>query len=191
MLCFRILAVFCIAGAAIAQSSFRVLSEAELARLDLRQSAELLSVAARTGENVVVMMDEVSQGAVVQDGVSVSFDCTPLLARFPGRTIQWYRYLYIDLDHTVLSRSESQSPSELNFPNSLVRIEGDFDQFYIISRTRIQIGAEDPHRGVYECVVCDDGLGACDSANVTLPVVGRPPLLNSTTGGCETYNNNN
>ena len=40
MLCFRILAVFCIAGAAIAQSSFRVLSEAELALLDLRQSAD-------------------------------------------------------------------------------------------------------------------------------------------------------
>ena len=185
MLCFRILAVFCIAGAAIAQSSFRVLSEAELALLDLRQSAELLSVAARTGENVVVMMDEASQGAIVQYGVSVLFDCTPLLARFPGRTIQWYRYLYLDLDHTILREPDRQLPSELNIPNSFRRIEGDFDQFYIIPRRRI-LGDEHSNRGVYECFVCD-GDGACDGANVTLPIVGRPPLLNSTTGGCETY----
>ena len=189
MLSCTILAVFCIAGAAIAQSSFRVLSEAELAELDLGQSAELLSVAARTGESVVVRMDEVSQGAVVQDGVVVVVDCSPLLGQFPGHTIQWYRYLYIDLDHTQLIGPQLQLPSELNVPNSLRNIEGETDQFYKILSTRIQMGTEDPHRGVYECNVCDDN-GQCEAANVTLPVVGRPPLLNFTTGESETYNKN-
>ena len=101
----------------------------------------------------------------------------------------WYRYLYWDLDHTILDTRDAQIKSEVNMPNSLRRIEGEFDEIYNITRVRIKKGTEDPHRGIYECEVCTARGNIiseqCHSANVTLPIVGRSPILNSTTGRSE------
>ena len=171
------------------ESVFRQLTAAELREIELRQNPVLLDVAARTGEMVLINITEPSQGGVVQDGVNVVMDCLPWLSNFPGGTIQWYRYRYLDLDHTMLDMRVLQNKAELNEdPNSLRRITGEFDHFYNITRVRIQQAAEDPHRGVYECEVCvarGTPFEVCHSANVTLAIAGRPPLLNSTTGRSE------
>ena len=173
------------------ESVFKQLTAAELRELELRQNPALLDLAARTGERVVVNIEGPEQGAVVQDGVNAVLNCLPWLSRFPGGDIQWYRALYMDLEHTVLLPKDAQIKSELNVPNSLRRIEGEFDEIFNITRVRIQLGAEDPHRGIYECEVCiargHPIFEMCHNATVTLPVVGRPPILNSTTGRGEYY----
>ena len=171
------------------ESVFKQLSAAELRELDITQNPGLLDLAARTGERVVIDITEPEQGGVVQDGVIVVLNCSSWLSNFPGGTIMWYRYLYLDLDHTTLGTRDAQIKLELDVPNSLRRIEGEFDEIFNITRVRIQMGAEDPHRGIYECEVCTARGNIiseqCHSANVTLPIVGRPPILNSTTGRSE------
>ena len=173
------------------ESVFKQLTAAELRVLELQQNPALLDLAARTGERIVVNIEGPEQGAVVQDGVNAVLNCLPWLSRFPGGDIQWYRYLYTDLDHTMLGSRDAQNKADLNVPNSLRRIEGEFDEIFNITRVRIQMGAEDPHRGIYECEVCiargHPLFEMCHSANVTLPIVGRAPILNSTTGRSE-YN---
>ena len=170
------------------ESAFKQLSAAELHELDITQNTGLLDLAARTGERVVIDITGPEQGGVVQDGVNVVLNCSSWLSNFPGGTIVWYRYLYQDLDHTMLDIREAQTKSELNVPNSLRRIEGEFDEIFNITRVRIQLGADDPHRGIYECEVCTargNISEQCHSANATLPTVGRPPILDSTTGRSE------
>ena len=167
---------------------FKQLSAAELRELDISQNPGLLDLAARTGERVVIDITGPEQGGVVQDGVNVVLNCSSWLSNFPGGTIVWYRYLYFDLDHTLLGPRDEQIKSELNVPNSLRRIEGEFDEIFNITRVRIQMGAEDPHRGIYECEVCTargNISEQCHSANVTLPIVGRPPILDFVTGSSE------
>ena len=170
------------------ESVFRQLTAAELREIELRQNPALLDVAARTGEMVFISIIGPSQGGVVQDGVNVVMDCLPWLSNFPGGTIQWYRYRYLDLDHTLLDIRVLQNKADLEADvNSLGKISGEFDRFYNITPVRMLV-AEDPHRGVYECEVCvarDTPFEVCHSANVTLAIAGRPPLLNSTTGRSE------
>ena len=170
------------------ESVFKQLTAAELREIELRQNPDLLDFAARTGEMVFISITGPSQGGVVQDGVNVVMDCFPWLSNFPGGTIQWYRYRYLDLDHTMLDMRVPQNKETLNTPQSLRRISGEFDRYYNITRVRIQRAAEDPHRGVYECEVCvarGTPFEVCHSANVTLATAGRPPFLNSTTGRSE------
>ena len=171
------------------ESVFKHLSAAELRELDITQNPGLLDLAARTGETVVIDITEPEQGGVVQDGVIVVLNCSSWLSSFPGGTIMWYRYLYLDLDHTMMGTRDAQIKLVLDVPNSLRQIEGEFDEIFNITRVRIQMGGEDPHRGIYECEVCTTRGNIiseqCHSANVTLPIVGRPPILDSTTGRSE------
>ena len=187
--CLFLTCVFSFANAQpLDESAFKQLSSAELHELDITQNPGLLDLAARTGERVVIDIAGPEQGGVVQDGVNVVLNCSSWLSNFPGGTIMWYRYLYTDIDHTMLGTRDEQIKLELNVPNSLRRIEGEFDEIFNITRVRIQLGAEDPHRGIYECEVCTERGNIseqCHSANVTLPIVGRPPILNFTTGRCE------
>ena len=169
-------------------SVFKQLTAAELREIELQQNPDLLNFAARTGEMVLIDITEPSQGGIVQAGVNVVMDCFPWLSNFPGGTIQWYRYRYLDLDHTVLGRRTLQVKEMLNIPQSSRRIGGILDRYYNITRVRTYRGAEDPHAGVYECEVCvarGTVCQECHYANVTLAVAGRPPLLNSTTGRSE------
>jgi len=170
------------------ESVFKQLTAAELREIELRQNPDLLNFAARSGEMVFINITEPSQGGIVQDGVNVVMDCFPWLSNFPGGTIQWYRYRYLDVDHTILDGRIPQIKEFLNVPQSLRRIGGILDRYYHITRVSIQRAAEDPHAGVYECEVCVARNTACEdchSANVTLAVAGRSPLLNSTTGRSE------
>ena len=121
------------------ESAFKQLSSAELRELDITQNPGLLDLAARTGERVVIDITGPEQGGVVQDGVNVVLNCSSWLSNFPGGTIMWYRYLYLDLDHTTLGTRDAQIKS---VPNSLRRIEGEFDEIFNITRVRIQMGAE-------------------------------------------------
>ena len=176
--CLFLTCVFSFANAQpLDESVFKQLSSAELRELDITQNPGLLDLAARTGERVVIDITGPEQGGVVQDGVNVVRNCS-----------SWYRYLYLDIDHTTLGTRDAQIKSELNVPNSLQRIEGEFDEIFNITRVLIQMGAEDPHRGIYECEVCT-ARGTiseqCHNANVTLPIVGRPPILNATSGKSE------
>ena len=151
------------------KSVFKQLTAAELREVDLRQNPSLLDLAARTGESVVINITESSQGAIVQDGVNVLMDCYPWLSNFPGGTIRWYLYRYLDWDHTMLDMRVPQTNG------------GEYDRYYNITPVRMRGN----HRGVYECEVCvarDTSGEDCKIANVTLAVAGRPPLLNSTSG---------
>ena len=167
------------------KSVFKQLTAAELREIDLTQNPRLLDMAARTGESVVINITESSQGAIVQDRVDVLMDCYPWLSNFPGGTIRWYLHRYLDLDHTMLGMRKPQTKEDLVMSNSSMRISGEFDRYYNITRVRIQQASEDPHRGVYECEVCvrrSTPSEVCYIANVTLAVAGRPPLLNSAYG---------
>lgn len=170
------------------ESVFRLLSAEELREIELAQNPTLLELAARTGERVVVDITGASQGAIVQARVNTVLNCSPWLRNFPGGTVSWYRYLYRDIDHTILEERTPQTRGALNAATSLRRIEGTFDEIFNITSVRVSLGPEDPHRGIYECEVCiarGTLFEECHSANTTVVTAGRPPVLNDTTGRSE------
>lgn len=175
------------------ESVYTQLTAQQLRELELGQNPELLDLAARTGERIVVDMADAEQGAAVQAGVNAVLDCTSWLQNFPGGTVTWYRRRYMDLDFTILLMRELQDRQRLEMDRrGLRKIEGDFDEIYNITRVRIQAGEEDPHAGVYECEVCVGGppgspFRECHSANTSVLTIGRPPILNDTRGRGE-YN---
>lgn len=172
------------------ESVYEQLTAQQLRELELSQNPDLLALAARTGERIVVDMANTDQGAAVQAGVNAVLNCSSWLRNFPGGTVTWYRFRYTDLSFTELLPEEKQRKEVLNQPNSLRRIEGEFDEIYNITRVRIQTGEEDPHQGLYRCEVCvgPRNLGfietteICHNATTNLLVMGRPPMLNDTTG---------
>ena len=185
------LALVCVLSVATAQplpeSVFKQLSAQELRVLELAQNPKLLELAARTGERVVVNIAGPSQGSVVQDGVNVVLNCLPWLMNFPGGSIRWYFSKYDGVDHTSLGPRMPQNRQDL-LTNPIRKITGEFDEIYNITRTRIQQNAADPGRGIYECEVCIQRgtiFEQCHSANTSLIIAGRKPLLNSTTGRSE------
>lgn len=170
------------------ESVFRQLTAEDLREIELMQNPALLDLAARTGERVVINITGPEQGGIVQAEVNTVLNCSPWLQNFPGGTVRWYRYLYLDLDHTMLGMRQAQTRGELNVPASLRNIEGTYDEIFNITRVRILQGAEDPHRGVYECEVCvarGTLFQECHSANTTVAIAGRPPILNDTIGRSE------
>ena len=184
------LALVCVLSVATAQplpeSVFKQLSAEELRVLDLAQNPKLLELAARSGERVVVNITGPSQGLVVQHGVNVILNCLPWrTVKFPNGSIQWYFSKYDGVDHTSLGSRMPQNRSDVLITNPIRNISGEFDELYNITRTRIQRHAADPGRGIYECEVCiQRGTPSeqCHSANTSLIIAGRKPLLNSTTG---------
>ena len=190
------LALVCVLSVATAQplpeSVFKQLSAEELRVLDLAQNPKLLELAARSGERVVVNITGPSQGLVVQHGVNVILNCLPWRMKFPEGSIQWYFSKYDGVDHTSLGPRMPQNRSDL-LTNPIRNISGEFDELYNITRTRIQRHAADPGRGIYECKVCTQrGTPSeqCHSANTSLIIAGRKPLLNSTTGRTPDTNKN-
>ena len=152
------------------KSVFKQLSAEELSVLELAQNPKLLEISARPGEHVIVNINESSQGAVVQDGVNVVLNCLPWLNKFPGGLVRWYFCQYLGIDNI-----------ELLPPKRIYQgITGNCGEVYNIPRTMILESAQDPSRGIYKCEVCRGSI--CNSANTTLIIAGRAPLLNSTTG---------
>ena len=171
------------------ESVYEQLTAQQLRELELGQNPELLELAARTGERIVVDMANAEQGAAVQAGVNAVLDCTSWLQNFPGGTVTWYRFRYLDLEFTMLGPEELQDRRVLM---GLRRIEGDYNEIYNITRVRIQAGEEDPHAGQYRCEVCVGGppgspFRVCHNATTSLLTIGRPPILNDATGRSE-YN---
>jgi hypothetical protein len=149
-----------------------VLTAEELSNISLRQIPALLDFAARTGETVRVEINETEQGAVVQEGVNVVLDCGPWLAKFPGGSVNWYKFTYRDWNHRILGFRTAQTFHEV----FSATITGEFDEIYTIIRTTISADAEDPSRGVYECEVCTS-VDECNSANTTVASVGRQAII--------------
>ena len=178
--CF-LLALLCAIDAACGQNSvFRVLSADELRNTSLRQNPELLKFAARTGETVRIEIRAVEQGAVIQEGVTATLDCGPWLTEFPRGTIRWYKYYYIDLDHTELGPRVLQNPEIVNRVRAT--ITGASNETYTIWGMRdLILDDEEGIRGIYECEVCDGIPGSedCHSANTTVATVGRPPIIDA------------
>jgi hypothetical protein len=98
----------------IGVSRFRVLSAEELGNISLRQNPELLKYAAHTGETVRIEVTAEEQGGIVQEGVTTIIDCGPWLRRFPNGTVRWYKYRYVDLDHSELYLPFEEIPEVLN-----------------------------------------------------------------------------
>lgn len=174
-------------------SVYEQLTAQQLRELELGQNPELLDLAARTGERIVVDMADSEQGAAVQAGVNAVLDCTSWLQNFPGGIVTWYRFRYLDLEFTMLGMREEQDRGLLEMDAAgLRKIEGEYNEIYNITRVRIQAGEEDPHAGVYQCEVCVGGPSGspfreCHTANTSLLTIGRPPILNDTRGRGE-YN---
>ncbi len=61
--------------------------EVELLRLG--QNPELLELAAKTFESVIILINDSKVLAVVQESVNANFWCLPWLQRFPGGSIRW------------------------------------------------------------------------------------------------------
>ena len=99
LLLLQVLAVTSVVG------QYRPITGAEERRLRLRQDPELLALAARTGESIIIVIDGPSTTAIAQEGVNVNMDCLPWLDRFPGGSIQWSR---IPLDLKGQSKNMSQ-----------------------------------------------------------------------------------
>ena len=159
-------------------STFKVLSSEELSNISLRQNPELLNFAARTGETIRINITAAEQGAVIQEGVTAVLDCGPWLRNFPGGTVRWLWYLYTDIDHTHLSPPIHRKESD---PYNTLLITGEFNEIYTIVYSRITVDAEDANRGIYECEVCvnrSSETEVCHSANTTIAIVGRPPIIN-------------
>ena len=176
------------------ESVFRQLSAAELRDISLRQSPELLELAARSGESVTIIISAAEQGAIVQENVNTILDCTQWASNFAGGTIEWYKYVYGDLDHTMLGDRTRQDPEVINtaaIPREMIR--GDYNQIYEIIRTIITDDAEDPSRGLYECEVCvARGIPLfeeCHSAFTTLAIAGRAPIIDKGVGMGELSHN--
>lgn len=174
------------------ESVYKQLTAEELRLLDFQQNPGLLEIAARTGERVVVDITGPSQGAVVQDSVNTVLNCLPWLQNFPGGTVMWFRYIYRDLDHTILSMRQPENREALNSATTIRGlIEGRYDEIYNITRTFITTeGQEDPSQGIYECEVCrarDTAFEECHSANTTVLAAGRAPILNDTSGRGEVH----
>ena len=168
-------------GQTLPESVFKVLTAAELREINLRQNPGLLEFAARTGETVRVEITASSQGAIVQEAVTTILDCGPWLRNFPGGSVRWFRYRYLDLDHINLALPVEQVPEVINsFTNQRANITGAFNEIYTIIRGLIAVDAEDASRGVYECQVCigrDTEFEICHSANTTVANAGRPPII--------------
>ena len=164
-------------------SVYRQLTAAELRERDLRQNPNLLDLAARTGESVTVIIGAAEQGAIVQESVNTVLDCGPWLSNFPGGTVRWYRYLFIDMnfDNTIPGDRTFQDPDEINDQDPLrMFITGAYDEIYNITRVLIAAVARDSSRGIYECEVCvarGTPFEDCHSANTTVAVAGRPPII--------------
>ena len=166
-------------------SVFRQLSAEDLRNRSLRQSPELLEVAARSGETVTVNITGPIQGAIVQENVKIILDCGPWFKSVSGQNlsegiVSWFLYGFEDLNH-----------QELSFGTPLVylnpyraTITGEYNEIFTILRTVNVQGAEDASRGIYECGVCvgEGPLHTCHSANTTVAVAGRPPILDKGTG---------
>ena len=78
-----------------AQSNFELFSGADERRLELLSDRELLEIAAKTNDVIIIRLTEASQSGVAQEGVNVIIDCFPWLSRFPGGSIEW---TFIQLD---------------------------------------------------------------------------------------------
>ncbi len=74
------------------------LSGPQIRRLELGQNPELLELAARVGESVIIIIDDPENIAPVQEDVNANFWCLPWLQRFPGGSIRW---LYQPTDTTT------------------------------------------------------------------------------------------
>ena len=57
--------------------------------LNLSEGPHLLPLAAKTGTNIHVAIDQSQQTAIVQEGVHVSLDCLPWLNKFFNATAMW------------------------------------------------------------------------------------------------------
>ena len=158
-------------------STFKVLSSEELSNISLRQNPELLNFAARTGETIRINVSAAEQGAIIQEGVTAVLDCGPWLRNFPGGTVRWLYYRYIDLDHTDL-----RPPSD---PYNTLHITGEFNETYTIVYSLALEDSEDGIRGIYECEVCVNRSSeseVCHSANTTIATAGRPPIIDAGVG---------
>ena len=94
--------------------------------------------------------------------------------------MSWFKYGFEDLDHQILSYG-----IPLIYSDPLrSTITGEYDEIFTIVRTVNVLGAEDPSRGIYECRVCvgEELSHVCHSANTTVAVAGRPPILDKVTG---------
>ena len=160
---------------------FKVLTTDELRNTSLRQSPDLLKFAARAGETVRIEIRAGEQGAVIQEDVTAILDCSPWLSKFPGGSVNWYRYAYVDYDHTQLGVRIWMVPERVN--SATVKrntITGDFNE---IIKSLMLVDAEDSSRGVYECEVCfGNESQICNGANTIIATVGRPPIIDSGTG---------
>ena len=76
---------------------YRPITGDEERSLQLSQDPELLAIAARTGESIIIEIDNSSTTAIAQEGVNVNIHCLPWLQRFPDGSIQWSRIL-LDLE---------------------------------------------------------------------------------------------
>ena len=164
------------------QSVYRQLTAAELREIDLRQNPSLLDVAARTGESITVRIAAAEQGVVVQESVNTVLDCGPWLRN--GGTVRWYRYLFEDpnFDNTIVGERRFQDPEEINNQDPLrASIAGAFGEIYNITRVLTSALAGESSRGIYECEVCVardiTGFEMCHSANTTVAIAGRPPII--------------
>ena len=77
------------------QSDFKLFTGTDEHQLDLLSQPELLQIAAKAGDQIVVQLTEASQSGVAQEGVNITIDCLPWLNRFPGGSIEW---TFIQLD---------------------------------------------------------------------------------------------
>ena len=66
--------------------------------VDLLSQPELLQIAAKTGDQIIVQLTGASQSGVVQEGVNIAIDCLPWLYRFPGWRINRMPWTLIQLD---------------------------------------------------------------------------------------------
>ena len=174
-------------GQSLPDSVYRQLNATELESISLAQSPDLLRFAARTGENIIVNIDSVHQGAIVQEGVNVIMNCSEWLSNYPGGTIRWYKSIFFGRDNNNLG---FRTPQEifLDAINPQIRIYGESNEIYEIILTRITSDAEDPSRGIYECEVCvSRGMleQTCHSANTTIATADRPPIIDEGYGVCE------
>ena len=183
---FFFLLMLCGIGTARGEESvFKVLTADELRNTSLRQSPDLLRFAARAGETVRIEIRAAEQGAVIQEDVTAILDCGPWLSKFPGGSVNWYRYAYVDYDHTQLSGVRMWKVPERVNSATVKRntITGDFNEIFTIIKSLMSVDAEDSSRGVYECEVCfGNESQICNSANTTIAIVGRPPIIDSGTG---------
>ena len=77
------------------ESVFKMLTADELRNTSLRQSLDVLRFVARAGETVRIAIRAAEQGAVIQEDVTAILDCGPWLSKFPGGSVNWYKYVYL------------------------------------------------------------------------------------------------